>query len=198
MKTLTNNKLFNKILSEEVEKAFVIYESLEGTLWKNMGPRSRELALRSLDEKYGDDLAEKYSNSNWNNIAPEIQKMLNNILNKFSFKTSDLRNIYLRANIVRLYKLNSDKFENIQINNAAAENMFNYIETGHPSLWALNEAVATLIDLHIINSFDDPELLRKPKEPKQKPMHPDWNGSNVKGSVFDKKPDWRGKTSEWD
>ena len=187
---ITKNKLFQKILAEELTKQVKLYESSEVNIWKTMAEKARELALLSLDPKYGDDLAEEYTSSDWNNIPSEVQEMLSKVLDQFTFKLDDVNNTYLKANIVRLFMKYEDKLANIEVNGSPLKYTINTIKDGRPSVWALNAVVAELIAIHAVNGFKDPELTRKPKEQVFKSNNSD--GSNITGPRGFSKPDWRG------
>lgn len=187
---ITKNKLFQKILAEELNKQVKLYESSELNIWKNMPEKARELALLSLDPKYGDDLAEEYTNSNWDDIPSEVREMLSKILDQFTFKSDDVNNTYLKANIVRLFMKYEDKLADLEVNGSPLKYVVNTIKNGSPSVWALNAIVAALIDIHAVNGFNDPELTRKPKEQVFKSNNSD--GSNITGPRGFSKPDWRG------
>jgi hypothetical protein len=180
---IEKNKLFQKILAEELNKQVKLYESSEVTIWKTLSEKARESVLLSLDPKYGDDLAEEYTNSNWDEIPSDVQPMISKVF-------QDINNVYVKANIARLYMKYQDKLSNIEINGSKFEYLINTIRNGSPSPWAIVSAITELINIHAINGFTDPELTRKPKEQLSRPNNSD--GSNINGPRGFSNPDWRG------
>ena len=180
---ITNNKLFQRILSEELAKEKLIFEASEVNIWKTLSEKAREAVLLSLDPKYGDDLAEEYTNSNWDEIPSDVQSMISKVF-------QDINNVYVKANIARLYMKYQDKLSNIQVNGSKFEYLINTIRNGSPSPWAIISAITELINIHAINGFTDPELVRKPKEQQQRPNMS--NGSNINGPRGFSNPDWKG------
>lgn len=180
---IEKNKLFQKILAEELDKQVKLYEASEVNIWKTLSEKAREAVLLSLDPKYGDDLAEEYTNSNWDEIPSDVQLMISKVF-------QDINNVYVKANIARLYMKYQDKLSNIDVNGSKFEYLINTIRNGSPSPFAIISAITELINIHAINGFTDPELTRKPKEQQQRPNMS--NGSNINGPRGFSNPDWRG------
>jgi hypothetical protein len=76
---LISNKLYKKILKEEIYRAKrILREYNESSIWKKLPTSIRTIALQSADEEMGADFAKEYADENdWTSIPDVITTRIN-------------------------------------------------------------------------------------------------------------------------
>jgi hypothetical protein len=189
---LKNNKLFHKMLSEEIKRFVRINESVTNAkmitpdiVWDAMSEEISKEMLRSIDES-----AIQFANTQLSEVPENIA---NQIIDKISFKRSALKNPGLetkvKENISNLILSNADKFGDAKLYGPQdCRAIASFIKSDSPNEYYITRIIWLLIVNKIISGPNDPELFKE----NTGTMAPDEVSPSYKGLTPDR-PDWRGK-----
>jgi len=189
---LKDNKLFHKILSEEIKRFSKINESATNAktitpdiVWDAISEEISKEMLRSIDES-----ATQYSTTQLSEIPENISRQ---IVDKLSFKRSALKHpsfeTRVKENISNLILSNADKFGDAKLYGPQdCRAIASFIKSDSPNEYYITRIIWLLIVNKIISGPNDPELFKE----NTAPAYPDKVSPSYKG-FSGERPDWRGR-----
>jgi len=189
---LKNNKVFHKILSEEIKRFARINESINDAksitpdiVWDAISEEISKEMLRSIDES-----ATKYSATQLSEIPENIS---NQIIDKLSFKKRNLSrpNIenYVKENISRLLLENVNQFGDVKLYGPQdCRTIASFIKSDSPNEYYITRIIWLLIVNKIISGPNDSELYNENTQT----AYPDKVSPSYTGTTSNR-PDWRGR-----
>lgn len=192
IKNLKNNKLFQKIISEEVKRFARINESATNAklitpdiVWDAISEEISKEMLRSIDES-----ATKFATTQLSEIPENISRQ---IIDKLSFKRSNLNHPGLESkvkeNISNLMLENAEHFGDTKLYGPQdCRNIATFIKSDSPNEYYITRIIWLLIVNKIISGPEDSELYKEnTQDSSADDVSPSYTG--FKGD----RPDWRGR-----
>jgi len=188
---LKNNKVFHKILSEEIKRFSKINESATNAkmitpdiVWDAISEDVSKEMLTSIDES-----ATQYSTTQLSEIPENIQSQ---IINKLSFKRSALKHPSfenrVKENISNLLLTKADVFGDTKLYGPQdCRTIAEFIKSDSPNEYYITRIIWLLIVNRIISGPNDAELYKE----NTKSAYPDDVSPSYTG-VKGQRPDWRG------
>jgi hypothetical protein len=188
---LKNNKLFHKILSEEIKRFSKINESATNAkmitpdiVWDAISEEISKEMLRSIDES-----ATQYSTTQLSEIPENISRQ---IVDKLSFKRNALKHpsfeTRVKENISNLLLDNADTFNDAKLYGPQdCRAIASFIKSDSPNEYYITRIIWLLIVNKIISGPNDPELFKE----NTTSAYPDKVSPSYKG-FSGERPDWRG------
>ena len=189
---LKNNKLFHKMLSEEIKRFVRINESATNAkmitpdiVWDVISEEISKEMLRSIDES-----ATQFANTQLSEVPENIS---NQIIDKISFKRSNLKHprieTYVKENIARLLLANAERFGDAKLYGPQdCRAIASFIKSDSPNEYYITRIIWLLIVNKIISGPNDAELYKE----NTKSAYPDDVSPSYTG-VKVQRPDWRGR-----
>jgi len=189
---LKNNKVFHKILSEEIKRFSKINESATNAkmitpdiVWDAISEDVSKEMLRSIDES-----ATQYSTTQLSEIPENIQSQ---IINKLSFKRSALKHPSfenrVKENISNLLLDNADTFNDAKLYGPQdCRAIASFIKSDSPNEYYITRIIWLLIVNKIISGPNDSELYNENTQT----AYPDKVSPSYTRTTSNR-PDWRGR-----
>lgn len=153
---LISNKLYKRILKEEIHRAKrILREYNESSIWKKLPASIRMLALQSADDDMGPDFAKEYAEEDdWTNI-PDV---VTNRINIADFEIPDEISPYALAQYIEANssKLPSNAWYNTTMGRSMnTRQVLEYLNSGLTSYnWVVKNVIGHM-KLANLNAFGD-------------------------------------------